>query len=496
MYTYLAAFYLLSITFIQPLEAAHGELPPNGSVVNTTDTSPNLINDPPLLQGWTPSPNGRGSIDILWACGFTLFLCSWSVLCLNVPATCDGWWRIIRRKCYWTFLGILGPEFVVQSALGQWTSACHSVWQFKLLGHPEWTMTHAFFADMGGFILHTKDWIPFPLDARQVHYLVAEGYIPYSSVAISKQEIVDKNKNDAIVRIITIGQTLWFVLNVITRGSQHLAITTLELTTIASVICTLSTYFCWAHKPSDIQTGIVLATDVTIAEILNKAGDRAREPYSLTPLDFVGRRDWSWTIYWSYWINILKKIHMTGPPKPRPLDRMPNDNFPAMSPTSMFCLFLLQTAYAGVQIVAWNFDFPTNTERLMWRISTLIIIGAVMICWIADRYAFRVLPALRRRLAAIQNPQELKTLAYHSSWNGAARPAKNDRSFGDRFRKFGNKYDVVSEVPLKAVMPLTFFGFLYCWARGYIFAEDLAALRALPSSAYDTVNWNHFLPHF
>lgn len=490
VYVSLAAFHVLFTTFFQPSEAAPDDLASNSSVINGIGISPNITSNPPILQGWTPSPNGRGSIDVLWACVFTLSLCSWSVLCLNVPAVCDGWWRITRRKLYWTFLGILGPEFILQTALGQWTSACDSVWQFRLLDHSEWCMTHAFFADMGGFILHTKDWIPFPLNARQVHYLVAEGYIPYSAVAISKQVIVDKNKNDAIVRIITVGQTLWFVLNTITRGTQHLAITTFELTTIASIICTLSTYFCWAHKPSDIQTGIVLKTDVTIAEILIKAGDRAKEPYSLTPLDFVGRREWSWTSYWSYWINILKKIHMTGPPQPRPLDRIPNDNFPPMPPMLMFCLFLFQTAYAGVQIVAWNFHFPTHTERLMWRISTLIIIAAVIIVWIADRYAFHILPALKIRLAAIQHPRKLERLVTHNSH------AKGVRSFGDRFRKFGNKYDVVSEVPLKAMMPITIFAFFYCWARGYLFAEDLAALRALPPSAYDTIDWNQFLPHF
>lgn len=493
--TYLPALFVLSVHFFRPLKAYPGGVAPNSSIVDNTGINANNTSDPLVLQGWTPSPNGRGSIDILWACVFTLFLCSWSVLCLNVPATCDGWWRITRRKCYWTFLGVIGPEFVLQSALGQWGSACDSVWQFRLLGYSEWTMTHAFFADMGGFILHTKDWIPFPLNARQVHYLVAEGYIPCSAVAISKEVIVDKNKNDAIVRIITVGQTLWFVLNVVTRGSQHLAITTFELTTIASIICTLATYFCWAHKPSDIQTGIVLATDVTLAEILIKAGDRAREPYSLTPLDFAGRKECSWTLYWACWINILKKIHMTWATKPRPLDRIPNDNFPPLPPMSMLCLFFFQTAYAGVQIVAWNFIFPTHTERLMWRISTLIITGAIIGCWITNQYAFHILPALRGRLGAKRSPKEFEKLASHSSWIGTTRHAKHARSLGDRFRKFGNRYDIVSEVPLKAIMPITFVSFFYCWARGYLFAENFAALRALPPSAYDTVDWNQFLPH-
>ena len=38
-------------------------------------------------QGWTSSPNGRGTVDIIWQCSSTIFLCCWTVLCLNVPSS-------------------------------------------------------------------------------------------------------------------------------------------------------------------------------------------------------------------------------------------------------------------------------------------------------------------------------------------------------------------------------------------------------------------------
>lgn len=42
-------------------------------------------------------------------------------------------------------------------------------------------------------------------------------------------------------------------------------------------------------------------------------------------------------------------------------------------------------------------------------------------------------------------------------------------------------------VPLKALLPITVAGACYCLARGYIIFEDLMNLRALPISAFATV---------
>lgn len=61
-----------------------------------------------------------------------------------------------------------------------------------------WTLTHAFFADMGGFVLETPDFEPFPLNSEQLLYLVSRGYIPCPE--LKKSEIDDKNKSDGLAR--------------------------------------------------------------------------------------------------------------------------------------------------------------------------------------------------------------------------------------------------------------------------------------------------------
>jgi hypothetical protein len=62
-------------------------------------------------------------------------------------------------------------------------------------------MTHAFFADMGGFILQTPSWKPFPLDAAQLYYMVSQGYLKYPE--IDKAAIDDKDKADGVARYAT-----------------------------------------------------------------------------------------------------------------------------------------------------------------------------------------------------------------------------------------------------------------------------------------------------
>ena len=109
-----------------------------------------------IRQGWTSQPDGRGTWDILWSCGSTMILCSWSLLCLNVPGPTDSKFQILRRKVYVTTLCFLGPEFIFIIALGQWKSSCQSVRDFHGSGFEKCTMRHAHFADMGGFILHTE----------------------------------------------------------------------------------------------------------------------------------------------------------------------------------------------------------------------------------------------------------------------------------------------------------------------------------------------------
>jgi hypothetical protein len=448
-----------------------------------------------MVQGWTPQPGGRGTLDIIQQCLTTILLCCWSALCLNVPSSNWSRWRRTVQKTLMACMGCIGPEFVFQLALGQWISARRSVADFKNSGYPNWSLRHAFLADMGGFVLRPSDWVQFPVTAKQVHYLVSEGYILYSSINIERHVIDDKNKGDGMVRFITVCQMLWFSVNCFSRLAQHLAITTMELTTLGFILCTLGTYFFWAQKPMDVGSPIFLQPTATLREILIKAGDKAKDPYRNTPLDFVDRELSPWALYWIYWVNILGKFHTVFTSKPRPVQKIRDDNFLPLSPFAMAILFLSQISFAAIHICGWNLHFPTPAERLLWRISSLTILSTIMIYWIVDRFIWRILPALRKHVSRFPPGSDPERGSSRSSFVPPVSNKSNLQRFASRLRNNSTGNDTALDIPLKAILPMTTLGALYCTSRGCILLEDLLSLRELPMTAYETVNWSGFVPH-
>ena len=244
-----------------------------------------------IIYGWVSQPNGRGTLDVVWSCLITIFFCSWCILCLNIPAADEGEWRQFARKFKYLVLAIMFPELIFFSAFGQNSAARISVESFGKLGFKTWTLWHAFYADMSGIMLETPDYQAFPLNASQLCYLVENKYVVFSQETIARvqKDIRDKNKDNGFTRFITVMQVGWFVLQFFGRVAQGHAFTTFELTTIAFVGCTLPTFECWRKKPADIQTpGIVLVPNISIKEILHKAGEHFIKPGNTTRIKHTG----------------------------------------------------------------------------------------------------------------------------------------------------------------------------------------------------------------
>ena len=67
------------------------------------------------LVHWEPSPNTRGTFDILSTCIITLLLCVWTAVHLNVPPP-GSVWQPRLRKGGWLILALLAPEMVAYTA--------------------------------------------------------------------------------------------------------------------------------------------------------------------------------------------------------------------------------------------------------------------------------------------------------------------------------------------------------------------------------------------
>ena len=417
-----------------------------------------------LADGWVHQPNGRGTLDILQNCLLTIFLCSWSALCLNVPARENNRWSFLKIKINWVIFTIFFPEVVVAFSAEQWESACQCVRDFKNLGYPQWTMRHAFFADMGGLHLQAPDFPAFPIDGQQLLYLVDREYVPYPNV--DEDTIRDKNKADGFARAITLVQIAWFTIQCIARMIQHLPISTFELSTLAFIFCSLNMFFFWYHKPLDVEAPIVLRTETRIENILLEAGNRACKPYSTTPLDFLDppERRTSIILLCKFGLGVL--FGFDKEPSIRPVKIFVNSRttpYRGLTIQEMLYGVFLEVTYFGIHLAGWNFTFPTQIERLLWRIASLQLLGVLLFYLIFVTIGAFFYAQIARALFS-----------------------KEATSMLDMTHCFPRWLLLVCYYPIIVA---------YGLPRTYILLEAFVNLRALPLSAYTDVDWLNFIPH-
>lgn len=136
-----------------------------------TKFNPNCTS-PDHLVNFVQSPGGRGTLDILWSCLFTIVACTWTILHINVPEQREGQnpgWRGDLKwmfkgfwiKLWWMLWTILAPELVLSVAVGNLSRARDELLALKTYVEQDgvpWSLTHSLFANMGGFVLRgTQD---------------------------------------------------------------------------------------------------------------------------------------------------------------------------------------------------------------------------------------------------------------------------------------------------------------------------------------------------
>ena len=124
----------------------------------------------------------------------------------------------------------------------------------------KWTMAHAHLLGMGGITTvdpsFEKDNSEDPrgevLSFDRYKRLAAEN-TTFELPKITSADIKDRSKGDFLSKLIAILQTTWFILQCIARSREQLALTELELVTLALASLNAVTYAFWWHKPLGIQ---------------------------------------------------------------------------------------------------------------------------------------------------------------------------------------------------------------------------------------------------
>jgi len=109
---------------------------------------------------------------------------------------------------------------------------------------------------------------------------------------ITEEDIEDRSKGDVLFKLIAILQTSWFIIQCIARGQQRLALTELELVTLALASLNAVTFAIWWHKPLGVQKPVKIYWKVE-ARIVEDAMDDPQRDQSVD-LSFgdVIRRGW------------------------------------------------------------------------------------------------------------------------------------------------------------------------------------------------------------
>ena len=145
---------------------------------------------------------------------------------------------------------------------------------------------------------------------------------------LEEKDIEDRSKANWITKSIALIQVSWFLLQLLGRVVQKLAVTTLELYTLGIVVCGVVIYAYNWHKPFDVQCPVTL---------------RAKSIEFSWPQEMRERRMTSAPDGMLY-ISIFHRIIFIG---------------------TFFAFF-------ACHIVGWNLVFPTAKEQWLWRIGSIL----------------------------------------------------------------------------------------------------------------------------
>jgi hypothetical protein len=107
---------------------------------------------------------------------------------------------------------------------------------------------------------------------------------------INAAYIEDRSKGDALSKIIAILQTTWFITQCVARGQQRIALTELELVTLALASLNAVTYAIWWHKPLGVQDPIKIYLKTEVIEKKGPARQVGISAFSVENSEHVAGR--------------------------------------------------------------------------------------------------------------------------------------------------------------------------------------------------------------
>ena len=258
--------------------------------------------------GFVPGPTSRGTLDLIWTCLSTIFICAYVAAHIDVTdkdklrllsseiqskyahrgffVRClvrllvwvsDWTKKTFVRRLLWVLFLVFAPEAVVFVAAIERLGARAGLKAMQCRGQEGWSLKLAFFADMGGLGLERG----MPYDGyellQETHFSNGHQFLRWFDklwkdrkvdfridVEQLEREIDERCKLDVVVKIFTGYQAVWFFVQCFVRLAQGLTLSELEVMTCTYIVNALFIYACWLHKPSAVDGRILLRKEMFI----------------------------------------------------------------------------------------------------------------------------------------------------------------------------------------------------------------------------------------
>jgi hypothetical protein len=240
---------------------------------------------PDTSEFYVSAPNIRSTLGIIWGSLGTIAAYTYGVLHLNVPQQRNGkrpgglgylkwYWNSIRPSIDWTGLTIMFPELYTAIVYGSLARArsikkelIESVQTADLAPEGGWSLTHGFFANMGGFAVRRKRASvdepltpPIHLNGEPLLALLKRGHKSLiKAPLLSQADIEDRSKSNLFAKSVVILQVLYYCGSCLLRLIHHLSVTQLEIGTFGFAVCSVLSFFVLFPKPRSVNTTTVIA---------------------------------------------------------------------------------------------------------------------------------------------------------------------------------------------------------------------------------------------
>lgn len=391
-----------------------------------------------LVHGWVSTDCGRGTSNILWSCLATILLCVWTVIHLPVPEYCGNSplskrQRIVRSGVGPALISVVAPEFLAISALNDLAHALQRKKSIKRLTRIDWTLTSQFFLDMGGLCIRSPSGRYLQLQTTEVIRAMQASPNNDKSTTTHSDWISElENLTGDQIKDLAKSDTL---TKLIACGQA--------LWLVAQVLSRLCQH--QAITLLEVSTCAYVSCALLSYAAWWKKPQACPSPIIMTCSDeaiseFV--KDYYERPY--YESETWKELVWAGRQWPTSSDLDSDNDLLYYIGTGL--LGLCPTLFGAIHVASWNITLPSNLELWMWRASSIYCLMAGVI------------------VVAIGVPMD------------------SDR--------------LPSSVETCLFYLLYFVMFpIYVLTRIYMIVEVFLSLRALPRSAFESVQWSSFIPH-